>query len=268
MEVTLLGTAGWMPTRQRQTTCFASRLDDVLLLVDAGTGLRRLLDEEHRALTEGVREAHLFLSHYHLDHVCGLAYLSGVLPGRRLTVHAAPREVTGLDPAATLASLVRRPYHPVALTDLPDVRVEAVEGLETEVAGRRVRLRPQQHSDVSVAFRVEDDLVVATDTEADPGTAAFAAGAAVLLHEAWYWAADPRLAAVPAGLRAGYASHSEAVAVAGLAREAGVGRLVFVHLNPLFDEAAYADMAAAARERFAAAEVLADGAVVTAGAGV
>lgn len=265
MEVTLLGTAGWMPTRERETTCFASRLDDVLLLIDAGTGLRRLLDEEHRHLSEGVREVHLFLSHYHLDHVCGLAYLSGVLPGRRLTVHAAPREVTGLDAEATLAALVRRPYHPVALTDLPDVRVEEVTALEAAVAGRRVRLRPQRHSDVSVAFRVEDDLVVATDTEADPATAGFAAGVALLLHEAWYWAADPRLAAVPEGLRAGYASHSEAVAVADLARAAGVGRLAFVHLNPLLDEAAYGEMRAAARERFPATDVHADGTVVAAG---
>ena len=64
---------------------------------------------------------------------------------------------------------------------------------------------------------------------------------------------------MPAALRAGYAAHSEALAVAGLAAEADVDRLVIIHLNPLQDEAAYAEMAAAAREAFTAAEVLADG---------
>ena len=49
---------------------------------------------------------------------------------------------------------------------------------------------PQKHSDVSVAYRVDDAFVVATDTVADPGTADFAAGVGLLLHEAWYCTAD------------------------------------------------------------------------------
>ena len=123
-------------------------------------------------------------------------------------------------------------------------------------------MRAQAHSDVSVAYRVDDAFVLATDTKVDPETAAFAAGAGLLLHEAWYNAADLRTDQTAAELLPGYAAHSEAGAVAGLAADAGVGRLVPMHLNPLHDESYYAALQAAARAVFPRTDVLADGAVV------
>ena len=259
MRVTLLGTAGWMPSRHRETTCFASRADDVLFIFDAGTGLRRLGDVEHAHLLEGVRDIHLFLTHYHLDHVCGLAYLPAVLPGRQVTIHAPTASLSGIDPEAALSGLLRRPYNPHDWAELTHLRVEPI-GPQSIIAGRTVSVRPQKHSDVSVAYRVDDALVVATDTVADPGTADFAAGVGLLLHEAWYCTAD--VADVVAGQPPGYAAHSEAAEVGRLASDAGVGRLVLIHLDPRRSESSYAVLVAAARGAFSAAELLADGAVV------
>ncbi len=88
MDVTALGTMGWMPSDRRETTCFACRSGEDTFIFDAGTGLRRLLQPEHAHLLAGSGVVHLFLTHYHLDHVCGLAYLPGVLPGRVLVIHA------------------------------------------------------------------------------------------------------------------------------------------------------------------------------------
>ena len=194
MDVTLLGTLGWMPRGARETTCFAVRTGSVLLLFDAGTGFRRLLDPEHAGLLDGAAEVHLFLSHYHLDHVCGLAYLSGVLAGRDVIIHPPEEELTGVDPLAAVSELVRRPYNPVDLADMKLVRVEPASR-ENEVAGHVVRLRPQSHTDTSVSFRIDDELVIATDTSPDPDAVAYAEGAGLWLHEAWYWAGDPALAA-------------------------------------------------------------------------
>lgn len=267
MDVTLLGTLGWMPRGARETTCFAVREGSVLLLFDAGTGLRRLLDPEHGGLLQGAAEVHLFLSHYHLDHVCGLAYLSGVLPGRDIVIHPPAEDLTGVDPVAAVSELVRRPYNPVDLADMRRVTVRPA-GRENEVAGHLIRLRPQRHSDTSVAFRLDDELVIATDTPPDPEAVAFARGAGLWLHEAWYWAGDPGLAHVPEQLRPGYAAHSEATAAAGLAAEAAVDRLVFVHLNPLAGEAAYLQLRDAAREVFPRTDVVDDGTVVAAGASI
>jgi ribonuclease BN (tRNA processing enzyme) len=268
MRVTLLGTMGWMPSDQRETTCFACRDGESLLLFDAGTGLRRLLQPEHATLLDGAHTVHLFLTHFHLDHVCGLAYLPGVLPGRELVIHAPAAEVTGVDPLAAIAGLLRKPYNPRDWGDLEELRLEPVPAAGTRLAGHDIRLRLQRHSDPSVAYRVDDAFALATDTAPDPATADFVAGVRLLLHEAWYSAADdgPRL--VPESLLPGYAAHSEAGAVARLAEAAGVGRLILMHLNPLYDEAYYAAMAAAARQGFAATDVLADGETVDTGARV
>jgi ribonuclease BN (tRNA processing enzyme) len=261
MDVTLLGTMGWMPRGSRETTCFAVRTGSTLLVFDAGTGLRRLLDPEHAGLLDGVGEVQLFLSHYHLDHACGLAYLPGVLAGREVVLRPPAAALTGVDPYAAVSQLLRRPYNPVDLSDMKNVRVEPTSEGENEAAGHVVRVRPQQHSDVSVSFRLDDDLVIATDTRVDPAAGEFAEGAGLWLHESWYWSGDPGLASVPEGLRPGYAAHSEATGVAGLAAEAGVGRLILVHLNPLAGEASYLPMRDAARTVFAQTDVVEDGTV-------
>jgi ribonuclease BN (tRNA processing enzyme) len=268
MDVTLLGTLGWMPRGARETTCFAVREGPALLIFDAGTGLRRLLDPEHAGLLEDAREVHLFLSHYHLDHVCGLAYLSGVLAGRDVVLHPPGLGLTGIDPLAAVAGLVRRPYNPVDLAEMRRVRVEPTAPGANDVAGHVVRVRPQQHSDPSVSFRLDDALVIATDTQADPAAVAFAEGAGLWLHEAWYWADDPGLDGIPQELRPGYSAHSEAAAVADLAAQAGVARLILVHLNPLAGEASYLPMRDAAREVFPGTDVVADGTVARIAASV
>lgn len=260
MDVTLLGTNGWMPRGARETTCFALRTGRTLLVFDAGTGLRRLLDAEHAGLLAGAEQVQLFLSHYHLDHVCGLAYLSGVLPGIDVVLRPPEEALTGVDPHAAIGGLVRRPYNPVNLPDMPNVRVQPTTGGENEVAGHALHVRAQQHSDTSVSFRLDDELVISTDTCVDAEAAVFAQGAGLWLHESWYWSGDPSLSG--ADLPPGYAAHSEATGVAGLAAEAGVGRLILVHLNPLAGEDTHLAMREAARGSFARTDLVEDGTVV------
>jgi len=251
-----------MPSDRRETTCFACRSGNDTFIFDAGTGLRRLLEPEHAHLLAGSGTVHLFLTHYHLDHVCGLAYLPGVLPGRTLVIHAPEEAVNGVDPLAAVSGILRKPYNPKDWKDLEGVSLAPLRVGANEVAGHTVRIRAQQHSDVSVAYRVDDSFVLATDTQPDPATAAFAEGVTVLFHEAWYNDADPGTALAPPSLLPGYASHSEVSAVAELARTAGVRRLVPMHLNPLHDEDYYAALQRAARAVFPRSDVLPDGAVV------
>jgi len=259
VKLTLLGTQGWIPTRERATTCFAVEDGERLLVFDAGTGLSRLARPPFQPLVERSREIHVLLTHYHLDHTCGLAYLPGIFPGRHVTVHAPAASLTGVDPGRALEDLIRPPYNPREWRRLDGVELREVQAGANDIAGHRVVVRAQQHTDTSVAYRLDDALVVSTDTAADPATAEFAAGASVLLHEAWYLGGGPP-ATASASPPPGYAGHSETLAVAALAAAARVGRLVFVHLNPLEDETAYTAMAAAARRVFRAVEVGSDGA--------
>jgi len=257
-RLTLLGTQGWIPTILRHTTSLALEHRDALLLFDAGTGLSRLLRPPLATAVRAARELHLFLTHYHLDHTCGLAYLSGVVGQRRLTVHVPADTLNGVDPAAGVPALLRPPFHPASWEEHSLYRLDVMDAGEHEVAGLPVRLRAQCHADVSVAYRVGDLFVLATDTVADPGTAAFAAGAELLLHEAWIDGVEEEDPTQRELVRRTYASHSSARQAAALARDAGVAELYLMHLNPLFDEDYYLRMEAAAQARFAATSVPAD----------
>jgi ribonuclease BN (tRNA processing enzyme) len=85
----------------------------------------------------------------------------------------------------------------------------------------RLRVRHQaSHTAASVAYRLDDALCYCTDTGHDPGNAEFADGCALLLHEAWSTEDASEL------------GHSSAAQAADVARQAGVERLMLIHLPP------------------------------------
>lgn len=260
MRLTLLGTQGWIPTGRRETTCITLDGDGVLFIFDAGTGLRRLLEPPAAELLAAAGELHLFLTHYHLDHVCGLAYLPGIFADRRLTVHVPGADLNGVDPERGVAGLIRSPFNPRPWADIPVVETHVLAA-DNDIAGHSVRLRPQQHPDTTVAYRVDDLFVLATDTVADPGTADFARGARILAHEAWTDGSDdyPGLSPAYAELvRATSSGHTAAPDAARIAADAGVDELILMHLNPFLDEAAYGRLEAAAHATFPGARVRPD----------
>lgn len=258
MRLTLLGTQGWIPTAARETTCMAVDDGPLLFIFDAGTGLSRLLRPPASELLSGAREVHLFLTHYHLDHTCGLAYLSAVFAGRTLMVHVPDAALNGVDPQRAVPELMRKPFHPTDWRDQTGVVLATLHEGVNEVAGHELRLRAQCHPDTSVAYRLDDRFVMATDTSADPATAEFARGAEVLLHEAWIDGVEEGDPASTEMVRTTYRAHSSARQAAGLAAQAGVGELIIMHLNPLRDDDYYAQMQASAREIFAPTSIYPD----------
>lgn len=90
MRLHVLGCAGGIGGRERLTTCL--RVDRDIAL-DAGTGLCAL------GIDELVAIDHVFLTHFHLDHVAGLALLVDAVMGKRsgpVTVHATPEVIASL----------------------------------------------------------------------------------------------------------------------------------------------------------------------------
>lgn len=262
----MLGSGGWIPTPERETTCALLSTDDALFIFDAGTGIARLLEPRFRHELAGDREVHLLLSHYHLDHIGGLMYLPALFKGRTVTIHAPDAAIAGVDPLEVISSIIRKPFNPHALAEMPvDVRVEAVhEGGQT-IAGLPVRVRQQIHADPSVAFRVGNLMVFATDTASDPGTVEFSHGARLLVHEAWIDGIEEEDPATAAIAREAYIAHTSARQAARLAADAGVDQLVLCHLNPLRSPEYHERMLAAARSIFSAARIMADGEAIALG---
>lgn len=259
-KFTLLGTGGWIPTARRETTCAILSFPEALFIFDAGTGLSRLLEERFRPELEPGREVHLFLTHYHLDHIAGLVYLPAMFKGRTVHLHPPAASVTGVDPLETIDSIVRKPFNPTSLAGMPvKISVEPLDEGAHEIEGIAVQVRRQIHPDPSVAYRIADLLVFATDTATDPATAEFSRGAQLLVHEAWIDGVEEDDPATEHIARETYVGHTSARQAAGLAQLAGVDELVLCHLSPVRGADYHDRMLAAAQEIFPRTMILEDG---------
>lgn len=219
MRIVLLGTGGFHPNERRHTPCML--IPELGIALDAGTAAFRLAGHLR------TDELNIFLSHTHLDHVVGLTYLLGlpyVQPMRKITVHAMPECLAAID------------EHLFAAPIFPKKPAMELKPLAAEVAlaeGGRLTHFPLAHPGQSRGFRLQwpgHSLAYVTDTTADAqaGYADEIQGVDLLLHECNF----------PDGFeeRARQTGHSCVSEVARLARRAGVGRLVLVHVNPAASE--------------------------------
>ena len=228
MRLVPLGVNGYIPSHGRQSMAFLLLTGEAAILLDAGTGVARLLEEPIRELLEGYESLDVVLSHYHLDHVVGLSFLPGVWPDRPVRIHAPDRPLVDTDAAEALCRLIHPPLFPILLPEFPmPVELERLSGETASIGGLEVRLRRQEHPGGSVGLRFGDALAYVTDTVADPGTADLVAGVRLLLHEVW----------TEAGGEAGSTGHSAADDVARIAVEGRVGRLMPVHHHPRSSQA-------------------------------
>ena len=216
----LLGSGGWIPTSRRETCSAYLRLGNRLVLIDAGTAIRHLV--ERPELLADVETVDIVLTHFHLDHVIGLTYLPALSLSHPPTIWGPGRLHGGSPTAEILERLLAPPFFGVGVRDLAS-SIREVPGGEFDVGPFTLGVRIQpRHSEPTLALRLGDYLTYCTDTAPDPENAAFAAGCQALLHEAWY--AEPS---------SDDHNHSAAGDAGRLAREADAQRLILIHVNPL-----------------------------------
>lgn len=216
-----------------------------LLLLDAGTGVRRLVTSPD--LVRGTSRIDICLSHFHLDHIIGLSYLPGLAAGKECVVWGPGRALYGTSTADLLRRVLGPPLFALAVDEFLAVEELHIGEVRMEAFAMAVRAQ-EKHTHPSVAFRIGDDLTYCTDTGFDPENVSFAAGCRNLLHEAFYLDNPPD------------ATHSTPEEAARIAADANVSRLTLVHLPPQLDDEG--DLLVKARAVFASAEAGKDLAVL------
>jgi ribonuclease Z len=219
MKLILLGTTGYHPNDKRHTACFM--IPELGIILDAGTAMYRA----RKYLCTS--ELDIFLTHAHLDHVIGITYLFDVLRDKsveRVTVHAASDTLAAIE-----EHLLAKPLFPVR----PPCELRPLAPQVSLPRGGRLSHFPLQHPGGAVGFRLDwpgHSLAYVTDTTAtsDANYLPAIAGVDLLLHECYFPDSMEQMASLT--------GHSVTTPVARLAGDAGVGRLVLVHVNPLAEE--------------------------------
>lgn len=222
-----LGANGFIPSFNRRTMSFLVLNESEMLLLDAGTGVARLLEPHIVDLIKPYDCLNVILSHYHLDHVVGLSYLLRAWTRGRVRIYAPGRPLVEAAPEEALNGLLRPPLFPLMLQEFPTpVEVVPVTRESLQTGTWSIRLRAQTHAGGSAAIRIGDEIAYVTDTIVDEATSTFARGVKLLLHEVFLTDAEAENG------DADRLAHSYPSGVARIARQAGVGCLMPVHHHP------------------------------------
>jgi ribonuclease Z len=174
MEIVFLGTNGWYSTDTGNTSCVLVDSDDYYVVFDAGDGIYKL----DNYISED-KPVHLFLSHFHLDHLIGLHVISKLKLDQGIDIYGQRGT------RRTLGRIARHPFT-IPLPDLAfDVRIhELSEG--THEVPFPVTCRFLMHSDPCYGYRVSldgKDIVYCTDTGVCDSSLELSHNADVLIHE-------------------------------------------------------------------------------------
>jgi phosphoribosyl 1,2-cyclic phosphodiesterase len=260
LRLTIWGCRGSVPTPGAETvvyggntSCVEVALDDgTTLVLDAGTGIRRLGLE---LVERQTRQIHLLLTHLHLDHLEGLRFFAPLWDDRvTLDIWGPPSPLLSLQ--ERISRSFSPPLFPVDLAHVAaDVTFHDVPRERWTIGSAALEAHLVLHPGPTVGFRIETEgtsFAYLPDHEpalAGPfasrsidwiSGAAVAEGVDVLFHDAQYFEDEYEE-------RIGWGHSSVADAVT-FARAVGARRLVLFHHEPTHPDGSLERLAARAQD--------------------
>jgi phosphoribosyl 1,2-cyclic phosphodiesterase len=227
--------------------------DGTVLVLDAGTGVRRLGME----LPPATRRIDILLTHLHMDHIQGLGFF-GPLYDPGVEVHIWGPSSSTLSLEARLSRYLSPPLFPVHLRDLPRLICHQVPQPPFDIGPFHVRTALICHPGPTVGYRIEaDDGIVAYLSDHEPALGLqngqwpgaewisgydLAVDADLLIHDAQYTDEEYQR-------RLGW-GHSTYRHAFEFAAQVGAKEIVPFHHDPSHDDSALDRMLESAVRRF------------------
>ena len=217
------------------TTCVEVRSGETRLIFDAGSGIR-ILGED--LLEGGPNKIHIFLTHFHWDHIQGFPFFAPLYDADDTIRVIAPRQ-SNIDVRNLFAGQMGPIYFPVPFSVVAAaMEFEHLKEGAMEVYGATLTTMTMKHPSNVVGYRIElDDQVVCflPDNEIagdmydvgddwDDRLLEFVKEADLLIHDAMYTEEE-----YPNRLGWGHSTFKQAIR---LAEEADVSKLLFFHHDP------------------------------------
>lgn len=244
--------------------------DGTQFILDCGTGLRMLGSRWGTPNGNGAAETHIFVTHYHWDHIQGIPFFAPLYSeNNKFHFYSFRSKFLGRDSLKQVfETQMAVPYFPVDLSAMNAKRKfkEVEGGDEFTIGENKIIARWLNHPQGCLGFRIETPagiVVYATDNE--PGDAKLdeslrelAAGADILINDAQY--TPEQLAATRKGW--GHSSWQEGVK---LARETDAKTLVLFHHDPDSTDRMVDSLLRNAREEFDSVFAASEGMVISLG---
>jgi phosphoribosyl 1,2-cyclic phosphodiesterase len=278
-KLTFWGVRGSTPTVDPTTWRFGGNTpcldfiapDGAQFILDCGTGLRMLGNRWNAENSIRPAETHIFVTHYHWDHIQGLPFFAPLYEEKdEFQFYSFRSKFLGRDSLRQVfETQMALPYFPVDFSAMSAKRkFRELEGGETFLIGEnKVTARHINHPQGCLGFRIETPagiVVYATDNE--PGNAEMekalrqlAAGADIFVNDAQF--TPTQLATTKKGW--GHSSWKEGVKIA---REVGAKTLVLFHHDPDSSDRAVDSLLRDARDEFDSVFAASEGMVITLGA--
>jgi len=234
ITITPLGTRGWIPHEGRQTASTLVQLRGQNFLLDAGSGMSRLLDQKiNKQLYDG--PLHILLSHYHLDHVIGISWLRGIFEGDNRSIHIYGPSDTLIDIGlkSAMSRLIGAPLFGEELDSFTRrFTLHEMDDKLFEIDGEKIEFFPLRHSGGSVSIKIGGEVSYVTDSSYFSEIVTFVKNSKVLLCESYSLNKDKN--------NQNHCSFKEALQLAKLS---GIESLIPIHFGPDVSEDIISNMA-------------------------
>lgn len=164
-NITFYGTRGSFPLSGEKyieyggaTTCVLMRFNSATIMVDSGSGAIIASEE-----LKDVSELHLFISHFHSDHISGLVALIPAFINKKLHIYS--KSFNGLTTKENIERFMSDPLWPVPVSRFDNVIFHELED-ETIINDVKITYMDSNHPGGSTIFRLKDkdsDIVTAFD---------------------------------------------------------------------------------------------------------